>query len=68
MKTTGYLDDSKAMSGTPRPWGLRKLHCKNGLGQATGANALVAARIHCAEFIEEAGHVGVLVVMARKVS
>jgi hypothetical protein len=70
MKTVGKFDDCKAMSGTPRPSGLRKLHSKNGLGQATGANALVVAIILLAEFIEEISHLGVLVLsilIARKV-
>jgi hypothetical protein len=50
------------MSGTPRPLGLCKLHSKNGLGQATGSNALVVASIPIAEYLEEDGYGAVLIV------
>ena len=38
---TVYCSDCAAMSGTPRPPGLRKFQSKNGLCRATGANARV---------------------------
>ena len=38
---TSYSTDCKAMSGTPRPPGLCKLHSKSGLGQFTGENVPV---------------------------
>jgi hypothetical protein len=62
LETVRKLDDCKAMSGTPWPLGLHKLDSKNGLGQATGANALVEAFIPPAKYIEEIDHLSVLVV------
>jgi hypothetical protein len=58
------------MSGTPRPIGLRKLHSKNGLCQATGADALVQAKDIGkigATLPEKVGHRAGLVVLALEV-
>ena len=58
------------MSGTPRPPALPKSHCKNGLCQAIGANALVELGVHFIfrQIVEVGLHLVYLVRLDLKVS
>ena len=57
------------MSGIPRPPGLHRLQTMNWSGRIVAtANALVETGILVAEVMEEGGHHGLLVFLARKVA
>ena len=63
------FDDFKAMSGTPRPPRLCKLHTENKFGKATGANTPEQAVMRTvSEGIEEGAYMVTLEARTRKVS
>ena len=55
------------MSGTPRPPRLHKLHSKDGLCQAIGVNARVAAGVLIAQTPDVGVHLDYLVRQSREV-